>query len=225
MLVLPAPLGPMMAWTEPLSTAKLTSSRAVTPPKRSVTSLTSSCGTTPGTPMGCVLLPDPAVIDLPGCRGDGAGGHDLHVAAHLELLVQRLGETLRHAGGGLGELSELAELHEVVKMVQVRRARHHRLEARHLREALDDFRHLAGVHEHALDLDRVADPPQDARELRGGAPARACTVLVLAEGAEVAGGEADQGIRLVEDRRHHLARLPRRDRFAGRGVEDLRSEE
>src|SRR5579864_554612 len=205
MLVLPAPFGPMMAWIEPLSTAKLTSSRAVTPPKRSVTFRTSSCGG---------LLPDPAVIDSPGCRGDGSGGHDLDVAAHLELLVQRRGETLgkargRGAGGGAGGLAEqggFADLDEVAQMVQVRRARHHRLEARHLGEALEDLRHLAGVHEHALDLDRVADPPEDARELRRGAPAGARPVL--AEGAEIAGGEADQRIRLVEDRRHHLARLP-----------------
>src|SRR5258708_23999606 len=132
MLVLPAPFGPMMAWIEPLATAKLTSSRAVTPPRRSVTFLTSSCGGGPGTTIGWVLLPDPAVIDPPGCRGNGPGGHDLHVAAHLELLVQRLGETLGQAGGGAGDLADLADLHEVVKMIQVRGARHHRLEARHL---------------------------------------------------------------------------------------------
>src|SRR5258708_30356260 len=139
MLVLPAPFGPMMAWIEPLATAKLTSSRAVTPPRRSVTFLTSSCGGGPGTTMGWVLLPEPAVIDAPGWRGDGRGGHDLHVAAHLELLVQRRGEALGQAGGGAGGrggrgerdgLGDLADLHEVVKMVQVRGARHHRLEAR-----------------------------------------------------------------------------------------------
>src|SRR5579872_3235380 len=101
MLVLPAPFGPMMAWIEPLSTAKLTSSRAVTPPKRSVRFLTSSCGG---------LLPDPAVIDSPGCRGDGSGGHDLVVATHLELLVQRRGEALGQAGGRPGGFADVADL-------------------------------------------------------------------------------------------------------------------
>src|SRR2546423_1220598 len=35
-VVLPAPFGPMMAWSSPSGTARLTSSEAVTPPKRLV---------------------------------------------------------------------------------------------------------------------------------------------------------------------------------------------
>src|SRR2546423_15298 len=43
-VVLPAPFGPMMAWSSPSGTARLISSEAVTPPKRLVIPLIASSG-------------------------------------------------------------------------------------------------------------------------------------------------------------------------------------
>src|SRR5260370_5444854 len=62
-VLLPAPLGPMMARTSPLGTAKSTPLRAVSPPKRTVSFSVRSRGRArPGEALALPLPPGPARI-------------------------------------------------------------------------------------------------------------------------------------------------------------------
>jgi hypothetical protein len=112
-----------------------------------------------------------------------------------------------------------AQLHRVGEVVLVVRAGDHRLPAGHLGEALQHVPDLAGAHEHPLHLDAVAHPAEQPGQLGGGAAAGAGPAG--GDHGEVAGGEAQQRIGLVEDRRHHLAGLARRGGLAGLQIQHL----
>ena len=77
---------------------------------------------------------------------------------------------------------------------------------------------LGRVDEHAADLGPLIRPAEPSPDAGRGAPAGA---LPRQDGREIAGGEAEQRIVLVEKRDHHLAHLPVGQRGPGPGTQDF----
>src|SRR5215203_6022342 len=99
-LVLPAPLGPIRANNSPLSTAKETSSRTVSPPKRSVRCSTASSAIP--SPAAAILLDvavaPPALPGLPQIE-----------FLHVLVAAQPLGAAVEHHAAVLHDVAVIRD--------------------------------------------------------------------------------------------------------------------